>query len=82
VPGNHRPPGTDVVDEARAFGVDHVRAFGAVDEAGTPPTWRNARTGGTPPGMVRWARSKSWALLGMVVNVAQKGKKTPPGMGG
>ncbi len=33
VPGDHRSPGTDVVDIARAFGVDHVGAFGAVDKA-------------------------------------------------
>src|SRR3989344_3792774 len=43
---------------------------------GVPPTALKARTGEfTPPGMTRWARSNSWALRDMSVDVAGRGRR-------
>jgi hypothetical protein len=58
-----RAPRTDVVDVFGAVGIPQPRPAPRVKKRGVPPTERKARTGElTPPGMVRWARSKSCSL--------------------
>ena len=50
---DHRPPGSDVVDEAASVGRgQRMRPAAFLKKIGSPPTPRKARTGElTPPGM-------------------------------
>ena len=72
VAGDDRAVGLHEVDVARALDVPHVGALGPGHEVRRAADGLKARTGQfTPPGMTRWARSKS-SLVGRVIGAIRR----------